>query len=118
MQRDAQYLSELVHQIYDASIHPERWNQVVAAIAASFGCTQALLLTPNLGPQHGGLFSPAGLEESYLQLYASNYIDKNVWAIGMQKRELWHEGQAYLGDDMISRENFLTSPFYREFLSI
>ena len=118
MQRDTQHLSELVHQIYDASIHPERWNQVVAVIAASFGSTQAMLLTPNLGPQHGGLFFPAGIEESYLQLYASHYIDKNVWAIGMQKRGLWHEGQAYLGDEMVSREEFWASPFYREFLSV
>ena len=119
MRRDAQHLSDIAHQIYDASIHPERWNQVVAAIAASFGCAKGLLLTPDLGPQHGGLAFPAGIDEADLQLWANHYIDKNVWAIGFQKRGLWREGRhPYTGDDIVPREEFLASPFYREFLSV
>lgn len=118
MRRDAQQLSELVHLIYDASAHPERWHHVVAAITASFGSTKGLMLTPNLGPQHGGLVFPAGIDEANLQLWASHYIDKNVWAIGMQKQGLWREGHAWVSKDMLPRKEFLASPFYREFLSI
>ena len=118
MRRDTQHLSDLVHQIYDASVHPEHWHQVVASITASFGSAKGLMLTPNLGPQHGGLVFPAGIDETDLQLWASHYIDKNVWAIGMQKRGLWREGHAWVGKDMLPRKDFLASPFYREFLSI
>lgn len=118
MRRDAQQLSELVHLIYDASAHPERWHHVVAVITASFGSTKGLMLTPNLGPQHGGLVFPAGIDEANLQLWASHYIDKNVWAIGMQKQGLWREGHAWISKDMLPRKEFLASPFYREFLSI
>ena len=118
MRRDTQHLSDLVHQIYDASVHPEHWSQVVASITASFGSAKGLMLTPNLGPQHGGLVFPAGIDEADLQLWASHYIDKNVWAIGMQKRGLWREGHAWVGEDMLPRKDFLASPFYREFLSL
>ena len=66
----------------------------------------------------GGLVFPAGIDEADLQLWASHYIDKNVWAQGMEKRGLWREGQAYAGKDMVPRKEFLASPFYREFLSV
>ena len=118
MRRDREQLSDLVHQIYEASAHPERWHQVVASITASFGAAKGLMLTPNLGPQHGGLVFPTGIDEAALQLWASRYIDKNVWAIGMEKRGLWREGHAWVGEDMLPRQEFLASPFYREFLSV
>lgn len=116
MQRDATHLSELTHLIYNAALHPEQWNNVVAAIAASFNCTQGLLLTPYLGPQHGGFYFYLGIEEAYVQLYATHYIDKNIWLQGIEKHGLWLEGQAYTGDELVPRDEFLTSPFYREFL--
>lgn len=117
MQRDVAHLSELIHLIYSAALHPEQWNNVMTGIAASFGSTQGLLLTPYVGPQHGGLVFPAGLTEANLQLWATRYIDKNVWAIGMKERGLWRDGHVYTGDDMVSREVFLASPIYREFFS-
>ncbi len=117
MRRDREQLSYLVHQIYEASAHPEQWHQVVGAITASFGAPKGLMLTPNVAPQHGGLVFPAGIDEAALQVWATRYIDKNVWAIGMEKRGLWREGHAWVGEDMLPRKEFLASPFYREFLS-
>lgn len=35
----------------------------------------------------------------------------------MDKRGLWREGHAWVGEDMLPRKEFLASPFYREFLS-
>ncbi|MBS0155800.1 MAG: helix-turn-helix transcriptional regulator [Nitrospira sp.] len=117
MRRDREQLSNLVHRIYEASAHPEQWHQVVASITSSFGAPKGLMLTPNVAPQHGGLVFPAGIDEAALQVWATRYIDKNVWAIGMEKRGLWREGQAWVSEDMLPRKEFLASPFYREFLS-
>lgn len=116
MQRDTAHLSELTHLIYNAALHPEQWNNAVAAIAASFNCTQGLLLTPYLGPQHGGVYFPLRIDEAYVQLYATHYIDKNVWNQGMEKRGLWLDGNVCTGDEILPRDEFLASPFYREFL--
>lgn len=116
-QRDATYLSDLVHRIYDASVHPERWTGVVAAIAVSFGASKGLLFTPFLPPQHGGLIFPVNISEGALQLWATRYIDQDIWAQRVQARGLWHAGAVLLDPEMVPRREFLASPFYRQFLS-
>lgn len=115
--RDAHHLSDLVHQIYDASVHPERWNAVVAAIAASFDSSKGLLFTPYLAPQHGGLIFPAGIDEAALQLWGSSYIDQDIWAQRVQARGQLRVGEVLIDDEMVPRAEFLASRFYREFLS-
>lgn len=115
--RDANHLSDLVHQIYDASVHPERWNAVVAAIAASLGSSKGLLFTPFLAPQHGGLIFPAGIDEAALQLWGSSYIDQDIWAQRAQARGQLRAGEVLIDDDIVPRAEFLASRFYREFLS-
>lgn len=115
--RDANHLSDLVHQIYDASVHPERWNAVVAAIAASLGSSKGLLFTPYLAPQHGGLLFPAGIDEAALQLWGSSYIEHDIWAQRAQARGQLRVGEVLVDDDIVPRAEFLASRFYREFLS-
>jgi hypothetical protein len=118
MDRDLQHLSDLVHQIYDASVHPERWNHVAAAIAASLDSDKGLLLTTKQKPQMGGLVFPAGITEANLQLCATHFMGtENLWEIGLEKRGLYLEGQVYDGDDMVPRDEFLASRFYWDFLS-
>jgi len=117
MKRNAQHLSDLAHRIYDASVHPERWTGVVTAIAASFGSCKGLLFTPFLAPQDGGLIFPVGIDEGALQLWASRYIDQDIWAQRVQARGLWRAGEVLRDQEIVPREEFLASPFYREFLS-
>jgi DNA-binding CsgD family transcriptional regulator len=116
MRRNNQFLSDLVHQIYDAGVHPERWSQVVAEIAASFNTDQGLLCTPYLGAQHGGLYFVVGIEEEYVQLYGTHYVDQNIWNQRMEERGMWIEGRVYTGDEIVPRNEFLASQFYQEFL--
>ena len=111
------HLSDLVHRIYDASVHPERWSGVVGAIAASFGSSKGLLFTPFLAPQNGGLIFPVGIDEAALQLWASCYIDQDIWAQRSLARGLWRTGEVLRDHELVPREEFLASPFYREFLS-
>jgi DNA-binding CsgD family transcriptional regulator len=115
--RDAAHLSDLVHRIYDASVNPERWIGVLATIAASFGSSKGLLFTPFLAPQHGGLIFPVGIDEAALQLWASSYIDQDIWAQRSHALGLWRTGEVMRDHEVLPREEFLASPFYREFLS-
>lgn len=117
MQRDAAHLSRITHLIYGAALHPEQWCNVVAEIAASLDSTQALLLTPYIAPQHGGLLFPVGLTEANLQLWATRFIDKDIWGINMKEKGLGRDGHVLTGDDVVSREVFLSSSWYRDFLS-
>jgi DNA-binding CsgD family transcriptional regulator len=115
--RDAQHLSDVLHRIYEASTDPKKWNDAVAAIATSFGSSKALLFTNRLAPQHGGLLFPVGISESAIQLWASSYIEHDIWALEAVRQGLWREGAALIDDSIVPREQFLASRFYREFLS-
>src|SRR5688572_17639244 len=94
--RDAAHFSELVHQIYEAAIYPERWSELMATIAASFGTEKGLLFTPYVAPQNGGFIFPAGISEDTLQLWATSYIDLDIWAKGGMERDLWRTGNVLI----------------------
>jgi DNA-binding CsgD family transcriptional regulator len=115
--RDAAALSDLVHAIYEAGLYPAQWNDTVAKVAASFGADKGLLFTPFVAPQHGGMIFPAGISEDMLQLWASAYIDRDIWAAGGAEKGILRAGTAWIDEDLVGREAFLASPFYREFLS-
>lgn len=117
MQRDAVHLSELIHLIYGAALHPEQWSTVVTSIAGSFGSSKGLLFTPYLAPQQGGLIFAAGIDEAALQLWASNYIEHDIWAIQLAQKGLLRDGVAFVDQDLVPHAELLTSRFYQEFLS-
>lgn len=109
--------SDLLHRIYDAGLRPERWSEVVGAIAESLGASKALLFTPRLTPQHGGLVFPAGIDEKALQLWGSHFIDKDVWAHAAAAKGLFNEDHCWTDADLVPDRVFLDSSFYRDFLS-
>jgi len=108
--------SGLVHLIYDAGLHPERWSATVAAIARSMGATKGLLFTPRLAPQHGGLVFPAGIDESTLQLWGSRFIDKDIWAHAAVAKGLFTGNRCWTDADLVPDREFVASSFYRDFL--
>lgn len=115
--RDGSHLSALLHQIYEAGVIPERWNDVVAAIARSLGADKGLLFTPYLAPQHGGMIFPHGISEETLQLWASSYIEHDIWAESARSKGMVGDGLVFIDEEITPREQLLDSRFYREFLS-
>lgn len=109
-------LSQLVHLAYEAAVRPQGWNNVVAAIGASLGASKGILFTPFVGPQDGGLLFPWRIGEQELQLWATRYIDHDIWSIRAREGGLWREGVSYVGEDLVSDEELHGSVFYQEFL--
>ena len=114
--QDARQLSELVHLIYEAGVHPRRWPDAVGAIADSMAASRGLLFTPYLATQHGGVVFPFRFPEAALQMWATSYIEQDLWAINSAKKGQFRTGLVALDDDMVEREEFLASAFYRDFL--
>jgi DNA-binding CsgD family transcriptional regulator len=115
--RDAACLSELIHRIYEAGTQPERWHRAVEAVARSFGCRKALLFTPYVAPQNGGLIFPCGIDETALQLWASSYIEHDIWSQQLARKGMLNSGDVLIDSQMVPHEDLLASKFYREFLS-
>lgn len=115
VQRDA--LLGLIGAIYDASVHPSGWPQVVAQTASLMGSTRALMLTPFHQSDAGGIYFPHGIPETFMQQYASRYIEHDIWAQRGMERGLYVEGSVFGDRDLLSLQEMLESIFYREFLS-
>jgi DNA-binding CsgD family transcriptional regulator len=115
--RSAEELSDLAHQIYEAVPAPQNWPNVVRAIAESLDTKKGLLFTPYLRPQDGGFLFPWMIEESHLQLWGSKYIEHDIWAKTIAEKNLWQEGDVLTDEQIIPRDVFARSVFYREFLS-
>jgi DNA-binding CsgD family transcriptional regulator len=115
--RSADAFSELIHQIYEAASKPAQWPQVVASIGHSLRAQKGLLFTPFLGPQDGGFLFPWNFREDALQLWATKYIEHDVWSMEARRKGLWVAGAAYVGDDMVEDEQFRESLIYKEYLS-
>jgi DNA-binding CsgD family transcriptional regulator len=114
--RSLENFSNVVHRIYDAGMHPERWGDTVALIARSLGASKGLLFTPRLAPQHGGLVFPAGIDENTLQLWGSRFIDNDIWTQRGVARGLFRGNHCWTDADLVSDEEFLVSSFYCDFL--
>lgn len=115
-QRDAAEFSELAHLIYEAAAEPGTWPRVVAAVARSMRASKGLLFTPSAGPQDGGLAFPWQISERHLQLWATQYIDEDIWATHARRLGLWRQGLVMVDEQLVPREEFMASRFYREFL--
>lgn len=115
--RDAAGLSHLASLIYEAAMQPENWNAALAALAATFNCTKALLFTPYVPPQSGGLVFPCGISEAAMQLWASSYIDHDLWAEAVARPGQLQAGVAVLGEQLVPHEELLQSKIYQELFS-
>ncbi len=115
--RSAEELSQLVHQIYEAVAEPERWPEVVGAIATSLRAHCGCLFTPYTRPGQGGFVFPWRMDESHLLLWGTKYIDHDVWSRSASERNLWQEGAVLLDEQLVSREVLARSVFFREFLT-
>lgn len=115
--RQLEQFSALIHLIYAASAEPQRWPEALAAITQTMSVQQALLFTPFVRPDCGGLLFPWKIDEKHLSLWASKYIDHDIWAQSAQNKDLWHEGAVLLDEDLVTQAELRASIFYREFLA-
>jgi len=122
MKRDKNHLSELTHLIYNASLHPEQWVDAVTQIHASMGANKSILFTPFVGPQHGGIAFPVGFTQAHLELWATKFVDKDIFGKRMQQKDLFFTGSICTDRDIFPTpkeyQGFLDSPISREYSSI
>lgn len=78
---------------------------------------QACLLTPYAGPHDGGLLLPWRVEEKELILWATKYIDHDVWSQSAVRKGLWRDGNVVTDEDLLPQDELRASVFYKEFLS-
>ncbi|QHJ01202.1 hypothetical protein GT347_26360 [Xylophilus rhododendri] len=105
---------QLVHQIYDAALHPARWAGVVERITAACGGSSGMLFTPMAGPAEGGMAIVNNIPQATLEFWAARSIHDDPYVQAAHRRGLVREGVAINGSDLVSDTELIATRFYRE----
>ena len=81
------------------------------------GFAPSLLHSGHQSLFRGGFIFPHGIPEQHIQLWATKYVDKDIWALKVVEKRLMREENVILGWELLSEAEFEESAFYREFLS-
>ncbi|HRD97879.1 MAG TPA: hypothetical protein PLA97_15935 [Rubrivivax sp.] len=105
---------DAVHTIYDAAIDPQRWPACLARMCALFGGQAGLLFTPVHSPAQGGFAFTHNISQGIVERWGAKSITDDVYVRKGTQLGLLTDGVSVNGDDIVPREELLTSPFYRD----
>ena len=111
---EADVLSAVIGEVYDAVLNPELWPSVLRQAAEFIGGSAAALYSKDAASKHGTVyFDDGGVTPHYRQLYFDKYIklDPSTTAQYLAK-----VGEPFGTGDVMSYDEFLRSRFYREWV--
>lgn len=109
--------STTVQSIHAAALQPEGWPEALAHIAALHNAPKALAFTPLTHPGDGGFVLAHAIAPSFLQEWSEHYLPHDVWTTQARDRDLLHDGNVLLGEELVPDAQLVQSVFYREFLA-
>lgn len=112
-----QVLNDLIGEIYDSVLHPERWNETLARVTDALcplGWDAAFLLWESSNPPTARFVAATGLAAGVQEIYAAVYAGTHPWS-----RQLMRYGNGSVVDtnDIMTREEFAETEFSRNFLA-
>ena len=111
-------LLDFVNRIYEAALEAAGWPKIVEELCVVMDAPKAKLFTPLLAPEKGGLALCVGIPEAANQLWATRYMQHDVWVQAGFAKGLIREGNTVLDSDLVPVEEFERSKIYREHLRL
>jgi DNA-binding CsgD family transcriptional regulator len=112
--RDADRLSSLIGQIYDAAIDPELWPDVLAQTAEFVGGMSCALYYKDAVTKHANVYYQCGRSDPhYRRLYFESYIKIDPTFVGLWFRDI---GKPLGVGDILDLDEFYASRFYQEYV--
>jgi DNA-binding CsgD family transcriptional regulator/PAS domain-containing protein len=112
---DEHYL-ELVGEIYEAAIQPEKWPDILQKLGQFMQSSKAVLFTNLHLPSQGGFYFTWGIPQAVSQQYFDHYQPYDIWTqVGIQ-RAIFYEGNVVLGTELVPHQQYLESKIWRELL--
>ena len=106
----------VVSQIYEAALVPSHWDVALTSLINLFGPREwevAMVVWERLDPAMGRFIGTAGVHELARDAYLEYFAGRQDWSI--RGHEL-PTGQVVHSDELIAREIFRETPFYKNFL--
>lgn len=116
MRFDGEALHAMIGCIYDSVAEPGAMGPVLGEIADSFGAHSAIMFSPALPPEHGGLSVMHNHDPVAIERYRDYYSGLDLWYLAGQARARGGPMGIVTGAELVPRAVFETSEFYNDFL--
>ena len=107
----AENLSELISEIYDAALDPSLWSDVVGKAGRFVGGSAGAIFSRSAVAGNGNAYSGSGTDPYYRQLYRDKYAEPDHSTAGDCFADIGH---LIAVADLMPYRDFLETPFYRE----
>lgn len=110
-------LNALIGEIYDSVLHPESWNETLARITGTLcplSWEAAFILWEGNNPPTARFVAASGLAAGVQEIYSAVYAGNHPWS---RKLMRYGNGSVVDSNDIMTREEFLETEFFRNFLA-
>jgi DNA-binding CsgD family transcriptional regulator/PAS domain-containing protein len=107
----AEQLSELISDIYDAALDSSLWSDVIGKAARFVGGPAAAIFSKSPTAGNGHVYYESGVDPHYRQLYFDKYVKLDPTTTGHYFADI---GQPVAVADLMPYREFLETRFYRE----
>lgn len=114
-EREADLL-DLVGDIYQAGLEPERWPAAIAAMSRVFEADLACIYTPIATRPEQALYLTYNFAESTQADYSAYYHQLDAWTQSALQRDIYIQGLVAFGEQLIAPADLRRTEFYRDFL--
>ncbi|MDP2828252.1 MAG: LuxR C-terminal-related transcriptional regulator [Sulfuricellaceae bacterium] len=109
-------LLDLVGDIYQAGLEPERWPQVIKRLSQAFDADLACIYTPIVTRPEQALYLTYNFAESTQADYSAYYHRLDAWTQSALQRDIYIQGLVAFGEQLIAPADLRRTEFYRDFL--
>jgi DNA-binding CsgD family transcriptional regulator len=110
---DDQTLSDLIGDIYDATLDQSLWPKVLERAAQFVGGVGAALFSKDAAAQFGDVYHDVGIDQHYKQLYFDKYVTLDPATNGQFFAEV---EQPFATADLMPYDQFIETQFYQEWV--
>lgn len=107
---------DLVGDIYQAGLEPERWPGVIAAMSRVFEADLACIYTPVTSRPEQSLYLTYNFSEAMESAYTGYYHRIDEWSGTALRQNRYVQGRVALGEDIIPQRELHRTEFYQDFL--
>ncbi|MEW5787654.1 MAG: helix-turn-helix transcriptional regulator [Pseudomonadota bacterium] len=109
-------LLDLVGDIYQAGLEPERWPIVLGRISQAFEADLACIYTPAPAFPEQALYLTHNFSDSTQAQYAAYYHQHDAWTGAANQRDIYIQGLVAFGEELIPQAHLHRTEFYNDFL--
>lgn len=109
-------LLELVGDIYQAGLEPERWPETIARMSQAFDADLACIYTPIAERPEQSLYLTHNFSAAMESAYQAYYHAIDEWSGTALRQNRYIQGYVALGEDIIPQRQLRRTEFYQDFL--